>query len=80
MPANIFDYRASVFWNTNKARFPRIFLIKLRLDCLSATSVDAERAFSVANYVYNKYTNKMSPEKLRLKMMARNLKKTVVDQ
>ena len=68
IPKPWFDFDSHAWWYNMKDRFPRIFRVKMRLDCVSATSLDPERAFSIANYTLTKYSNQMSQEKLELRI------------
>ena len=59
------------FWIQKRAEIPIIANAKQKLDSLSATTVDVEQCFSVATFMYNKYSNAMNPEKLELKMLTK---------
>ena len=59
------------FWMQQRSDMPIITSAKQRLDSLSGTTVDVEQCFSVATFMYNKYSNSMSAEKLELKMLVK---------
>lgn len=78
------DFNFSKWWNVHQKQFPRISRIKMKYDCVSATTLDAEQAFSIASYSVSKYSNRMKPEKLELRMktkvnLAPLLKKKIQD-
>ena len=64
-----FEFRK--WWKLHQSQFPRIFKIKQRLDCVSVTTLDSEHAFSIASYSVSKYSNRMKPEKLKLRMLSK---------
>ena len=64
----LFKFDPCSWWSSNREQFPRIAAIKNKLDAVSATTLDAEHAFSISSYIFSKYGNRMSPEKLELKM------------
>ena len=57
-----------IWWQKYESEFPRISKIKIRVDSLSATTIDCEQAFSLSAFAMPDYSNRMSFDKIKLRM------------
>jgi len=50
-----------MWWEEHASNFPHLYRIAKRVHRYAVTSADAERVFSTAGYICNKYRSTLSP-------------------